>query len=101
MSTQTGPRLTIVASCKGCRWLSWGTCTADRKDAMGPPGELGRKIPMWPLEAPDWCHELPAARLALARSVVTEGPCDYCRARDKGHATFARGCTCATKEPSQ
>lgn len=97
-----GPLLTIVASCLDCDRLRFDfdvyRCAHPKASSVAEPMLCSAtREPT----TPAWCPELPAARLALARSVVTEGPCDYCRARDKGHATFARGCTCATKEPGR
>jgi hypothetical protein len=66
-----GPRLTIAGTCAGCAHLSWSTCKAERADAVSDA--LGKPIP-WPGETPAWCPLLPAARLALARSVVGDRP---------------------------
>jgi hypothetical protein len=74
MATQTGPRLTITASCEGCCHV-----VDDRGvplcALMGPPrGPIDRITFSLRTDwcTPDWCPELSAARLALARGIVAE-----------------------------
>ena len=77
MATQTGPRLTITGRCEGCAWLHpigairglvfFCNEPSKRVGEFAKPTEIGRR----PV-TPAWCPELPAARLALARSVVAE-----------------------------
>lgn len=82
MSTQTGPRLATAGSCEGCEWLrveeSRRTARSrSRVILCGHP--KAREDGMISAtgthkQTPAWCPELPAARLALARAVVAEGP---------------------------
>lgn len=74
MVERTGPRLTITGTCEGCAWLRPSTVGGARLgfvDCTHP----ARPVPFignvnTSITTPDDCPELPAARLALARSVV-------------------------------
>lgn len=78
MATQTGPRLRVESSCIGCDRLIPG--------GERPPQCLAMAGRMMPTTSPTpaWCPELPAARLALARSVVAEAPCQVSLVRQTG-----------------
>ena len=87
MATQTGPRLRIEGSCEGCCHLRTGNvvlaCSHPqiRKEPTGVAiVSMKAKHEAWDMRGNmrHDCPELPAARLALARSVVAEGPCEWC-----------------------
>ena len=82
MATQTGPRLTIAASCEGCAWHAVPVPGERRCTEPSAQRKIARSVGA---KAPAWCPELPAARLALARSVVAaEAPCQVSLVRQIG-----------------
>ena len=70
-TTQTGPRLTIAGTCEGCCWHAVPVPGERRCTEPSAQRKIARSVGA---KAPAWCPELSAARLALARSVVVEGP---------------------------
>ena len=62
MATQTGPRLTIAASCEGCAWHAVPVPGERRCTEPSAQRKIARSVGA---KAPAWCPELPAARLAL------------------------------------
>mgnify|MGYP003502347713 FL=1 len=81
MATQTGPRLTITGTCEGCCHLRIGNAVLTCSHPQIRKGPTGVAIVSMKAKHEDWdmrgnmrhdCPELPAARLALARSVVVE-----------------------------
>ena len=73
MATQTGPRLTISPSCEGCEHRTWSANTSPvvalQSHRVCAHPAMGRRV-LIDASTPADCPELPAARLALARSVV-------------------------------
>ena len=67
MPTQTGPRLRIEGSCEGCAWHAVLVPGERRCTEPSAQRKIARSVGA---KAPAWCPELPAARLALARSMV-------------------------------
>ena len=80
-TTQTGPRLRVVSECTDCEHLREKSYAAQGDSgyvvSCAHPDGKGR-IGDTTWATPAWCPELPAARLALARSVVAAVPCEWC-----------------------
>jgi hypothetical protein len=67
-ATQTGPRLTITASCEGCEHRTWSANTSPvvalQSHRVCAHPSMGRRA-LLDASTPPTCPELPAARLAL------------------------------------
>ena len=73
MATQQGPAVAIVARCEGCAWLTPAKIGGrDSRFMRCTHPKVTKDARLFPRNGatPAWCPELPAARLALARSVV-------------------------------
>ena len=85
---QTGPRLTIAGTCEGCAWLTPAKIGGrDSRFMRCTHPKVTKDARLFPRNGatPAWCPELPAARLALARSVVAaEAPCQVSLVRQIG-----------------
>ena len=94
MTTQTGPRLVITGTCEGCCHLRTGNVVLACSHPQIRKEPTGVAIVSMKAKHESWdmrgnmrhdCPELPAARLALARSVVAaEAPCQVSLVRQIG-----------------
>lgn len=84
MTTQTGPRLTLTGTCEGCAHLRTSSVVLTCSHPQIRKGLTGFAIIATKASHEAWdmrgnmrhdCPELPAARLALARSI-----CNHCGA---------------------